>query len=164
MSKTTPLYRKPMTPGYLGTYNWRSTLLGLLLILTTNIITTQHIARTSITSLPWARLSSRRRPSNLRALQMVCLDTAFRKLAESTHSGAPLVLDSDNGNRVCSRALCRRPAQHSPKQKADENTEDLHGSARWANEEDIRQSGLTDQKHGVISAPGTMKNLIGLNT
>lgn len=33
-----------MTPGYLGTYNWRSTLLGLFLFLTTNIITTQHIA------------------------------------------------------------------------------------------------------------------------
>ena len=44
MSKSTPLYRKPMTPGYLGTYNWRSTLLGLLLFITTNIITTQHIA------------------------------------------------------------------------------------------------------------------------
>ena len=44
MSATTSLYRKPMTPGYLGTYNWRSTLLGLLLFITTNIITTQHIA------------------------------------------------------------------------------------------------------------------------
>ena len=44
MSTSTPLYRKPMTPGYLGTYNWRSTLLGLLLFITTNIITTQHIA------------------------------------------------------------------------------------------------------------------------
>ena len=44
MSASNSLYRKPMTPGYLGTYNWRSTLLGLLLFIATNIIATQHIA------------------------------------------------------------------------------------------------------------------------
>jgi type IV secretion system protein VirD4 len=33
--------------------------------------------------------------------------------------------------------------------KLTEDTEDLHGSARWANEKEIRNSGLVDQKHGV---------------
>ena len=44
MNATNSLYRKPRTPGYLGNYNWRSILLGLLLIIATNIVTTQHIA------------------------------------------------------------------------------------------------------------------------
>ena len=45
MNKTTPtLYRKPKTPGYLGTYNWSAILLGLMALVATNIITTQHIA------------------------------------------------------------------------------------------------------------------------
>ena len=68
-----------MTPGYLGTYNWRSTLLGLLLILTTNIITTQHIAAhfdyqpaLGAPSLPGVV------HQNLCTLQVVCMDTAFR--------------------------------------------------------------------------------------
>ena len=45
MNNTSPtLYRKPKSPGYLGTYNWSAMLLGLMALVATNIITTQHIA------------------------------------------------------------------------------------------------------------------------
>jgi len=37
--------------------------------------------------------------------------------------------------------------------KLTEGTEDLHGSARWANERRSRNSGLVNQKHGVYIAP-----------
>ena len=150
MSKTTPLYRKPMTPGYLGTYNWRSTLLGLLLILTTNIITTQHIAAhfdyQPALGAPLFQVSS------------IKLYAPYKWFVWILHFGS-----SPN-------PLIRQPLLYSTlitaigfaatlfvvallnihqNRKLTENTEDLHGSARWANEEDIRQSGLTDQKHGV---------------
>ncbi|MGA2351470.1 MAG: type IV secretory system conjugative DNA transfer family protein [Terracidiphilus sp.] len=150
MSKTAPLYRKPMTPGYLGTYNWRSTLLGLLLILTTNIITTQHIAAhfdyQPALGEPLFQVSSIR------------IYAPYKWFVWILHFGS-----SPN-------PLIRQPLLYSTlitaigfaaalfvvallnihqNRKLTENTEDLHGSARWANEEDIRQSGLTDQKHGV---------------
>ena len=139
-----------MTPGYLGTYNWRSTLLGLLLILTTNIITTQHIAAhfdyQPALGEPLFQVSSIR------------IYAPYKWFVWILHFGS-----SPN-------PLIRQPLLYSTlitaigfaaalfvvallnihqNRKLTENTEDLHGSARWANEEDIRQSGLTDQKHGV---------------
>jgi len=150
MSKSTPLYRKPMTPGYLGTYNWRSTLLGLLLILTTNIITTQHIAAhfdyQPALGAPLFQVSS------------IKIYAPYKWFVWIMHFGS-----SPN-------PLIRQPLLYSTlitaigfaatlfvvallnihqNRKLTENTEDLHGSARWANEEDILQSGLTNQKHGV---------------
>jgi len=150
MSKSTPLYRKPMTPGYLGTYNWRSTLLGLLLILTTNIITTQHIAAhfdyQPALGAPLFQVSS------------IKIYAPYKWFVWILHFGS-----SPN-------PLIRQPLLYSTlitaigfaatlfvvallnihqNRKLTENTEDLHGSARWANEEDIQQSGLTNQKHGV---------------
>ena len=44
MNTSTALYKKPQSPGYLGTYNWSAILLGLMALVATNIITTQHIA------------------------------------------------------------------------------------------------------------------------
>ena len=150
MSKSTPLYRKPMTPGYLGTYNWRSTLLGLFLILTTNIVTTQHIAAhfdyQPALGAPLLQVSS------------IKIYAPYKWFVWILHFGS-----SPN-------PLIRQPLLYSTlitaigfaatlfvvallnihqNRKLTENTEDLHGSARWANEEDIQQSGLTNQKHGV---------------
>jgi len=150
MSKTTPLYRKPMTPGYLGTYNWRSTLLGLLLILTTNIITTQHIAAHFDYQPPLG--------APLFQVSSIKIYAPYKWFVWILHFGT-----SPN-------PLIRQPLLYSTlitaigfaatlivvallnihqNRKLTENTEDLHGSARWANEEDIQQSGLTNQKHGV---------------
>ena len=38
------LYRTPTSPGYLGAYDWRSTLLGLLCLVIANFAATQYIA------------------------------------------------------------------------------------------------------------------------
>ena len=150
MRKTTPLYRKPMTPGYLGTYNWRSTLLGLLLILTTNIITTQHIAAhfdyQPALGAPLFQVSS------------IKIYAPYKWFVWILHFGSspnPLIrqplLNSTLITAIGFAATLFVVALLNIHQnrKLTENTEDLHGSARWANEEDIQQSGLTNQKHGV---------------
>jgi type IV secretion system protein VirD4 len=139
-----------MTPGYLGTYNWRSTLLGLLLILTTNIITTQHIAAHFDYQPPLG--------APLFQVSSIKIYAPYKWFVWILHFGT-----SPN-------PLIRQPLLYSTlitaigfaatlivvallnihqNRKLTENTEDLHGSARWANEEDIQQSGLTNQKHGV---------------
>jgi type IV secretion system protein VirD4 len=150
MSKSTPLYRKPMTPGYLGTYNWRSTLLGLLLILTTNIITTQHIAAhfdyQPALGAPLFKVSS---------IQIYAPYKWFVWILHFGSSPNPLIrqplLYSTLITAIGFAATLFIVALLNIHQnrKLTENTEDLHGSARWANEEDIKQSGLTNQKHGV---------------
>jgi len=48
--------------------------------------------------------------------------------------------------------------------KLTEGTEDLHGSARWANEKEIRDSGLVDQKHGVYIGAWQMRKPARSNT
>ena len=150
MSKSTPLYRKPMTPGYLGTYNWRSTLLGLFFILTTNIVTTQHIAAhfdyQPALGAPFFQVSSIR------------IYAPYKWFVWILHFGSspnPLIreplLYSTLITAIGFAATLFVVALLNIHQnrKLTENTEDLHGSARWANEEDIQQSGLTNQKHGV---------------
>src|ERR1017187_5627045 len=150
MSKNTPLYRKPMTPGYLGTYNWRSTLLGLFLILTTNIVTTQHIAAhfdyQPALGAPLFKVSS---------IQIYAPYKWFVWILHFGSSPNPLIrqplLYSTLITAIGFAATLFIVALLNIHQnrKLTENTEDLHGSARWANEEDIQQSGLTNQKHGV---------------
>jgi type IV secretion system protein VirD4 len=139
-----------MTPGYLGTYNWRSTLLGLLLILTTNIITTQHIAAhfdyQPALGAPLFKVSS---------IQIYAPYKWFVWILHFGSSPNPLIrqplLYSTLITAIGFAATLFIVALLNIHQnrKLTENTEDLHGSARWANEEDIKQSGLTNQKHGV---------------
>jgi type IV secretion system protein VirD4 len=139
-----------MTPGYLGTYNWRSTLLGLFLILTTNIVTTQHIAAhfdyQPALGAPFFQVSSIR------------IYAPYKWFVWILHFGSspnPLIreplLYSTLITAIGFAATLFVVALLNIHQnrKLTENTEDLHGSARWANEEDIQQSGLTNQKHGV---------------
>ena len=44
MSRTPELYRTPRKPGYLGGYNWRATVFGLLLLVLVSFVATQYIA------------------------------------------------------------------------------------------------------------------------
>ena len=44
MKKNVELYRTPRRPGYLGAYNWRATVFGLLLLVVVNFAATQFLA------------------------------------------------------------------------------------------------------------------------
>jgi hypothetical protein len=45
MDKQTTMYRRPSDPGFLGSYDWRSTILGFLLITLSSSIATEYIAK-----------------------------------------------------------------------------------------------------------------------
>jgi hypothetical protein len=119
MSTSTPLYRKPMTPGYLGTYNWRSTLLGLLLFITTNIITTQHIAShfdyQPALGAPLFQVSSIRIYAPYKWFVWILrFGNSLNPLIRQPLLASTLI----TAIRVCSNTLRCCPAQHTPKQKA----------------------------------------------
>ena len=44
MAKRSEFYRTPRRPGYLGGYDWRATVMGLLLLVAVNSAATQYIA------------------------------------------------------------------------------------------------------------------------
>ena len=101
MSSQPELYRTPKKPGYLGSYNWRATCFGLLMLVVVDLAATQFIAF---------------------------------KFQYQPALGRPLLRAN-----VASR--------HS--RKLMENADDLHGSARWATEHDIRATGLMYAQQGV---------------
>src|ERR1035437_10489252 len=141
MSVSTPLYRKPMTPGYLGTYNWRSTLLGLLLFIATNIVATQHIAAhfdyQPALGAPLFQVSSISFYAPYKWFVWILrfgnsLNPAIRQpLLAST-----LITATGFAATLFVVALLNIHQNR----KLTQNTEDLHGSARWANEEKIQHS------------------------
>jgi type IV secretion system protein VirD4 len=150
MNAANSLYRKPQMPGYLGDYNWRSILLGLLLIIATNIVTTQHIAshfdyQPSL-GPPLFQIAS---------LRLYAPYKWFPWILRFGSSADPLVrqplltstLIAAVGFAV-SLFVVAALNIHRNKQFT-EDTEDLHGSARWATEQEVRKSGLVNQRHGV---------------
>src|ERR1035438_6189166 len=146
MSASNSLYRKPMTPGHLGTYNWRSTLLGLLLFIGTNIIATQHSAAhfdyQPALGTPLFQVSSIRIYAPYKWFIWILrfgnsLNPAIRQpLLAST-----LITATGFAATLFVVALLNIHQNR----KLTQNTEDLHGSARWANATEIGQSGLTNQ-------------------
>jgi len=150
MNVTNSLYRKPRTPGYLGNYNWRSILLGLLLIIATNIVTTQHIAShfdyQPALGPPLFQIAS---------LRLYAPYKWFPWILRFGSSADPLVrqpllistLIAAVGFALSLFVVAALNIHRN--KKLTEDTEDLHGSARWATEQEVRNSGLVNQEHGV---------------
>jgi type IV secretion system protein VirD4 len=144
------LYRTPQSPGYLGGYNWRATGLGLLLLVVVNFAATQFIAAKfryqSALGVPLMHVGN---ASVYEPFAWVVWgwhysmsrDVGIRK---PFFEGEMIVFA---GSVLCMGAffvLANRRAR-----KLMENAEDLHGSARWASEEDVRETGLLEAKRGV---------------
>ena len=144
------LYRLPASPGFVGGYNWKSMMMGLLLLLATNAIATQSVAAyffyqgslgTPILKagnfsiyqpFAWAVWLWRYGNSS---------DASIRKAlligpAIVVTSAAVTVMIVLSGNLRKTKRLLR-------------NAEDLHGSARWATREDILAAGLLDAAQSV---------------
>jgi type IV secretion system protein VirD4 len=150
MNAANSLYRKPQMPGYLGNYNWRSILLGLLLIIATNIVTTQHIAShfdyQPALGPPLFQIAS---------LRLYAPYQWFPWILRFGSSADPLVrqpllistLIAAVGFALSLFVVAALNIHRN--KKLTEDTEDLHGSARWATVHEVRNSGLVNQKHGV---------------
>ncbi len=151
MPKRQPeLYRTPRRPGYLGGYNWRATVFGLLLLVIVNFIATQYIAAKFQYQPALGRPAIR---ANNGAIYQpfswitwgwhycVSRDERIRK---PFFEGEMIVL---TGSFLCTGIFF--VAANRRARKLSENAEDLHGSARWADEDDVRSTGLLNSKRGV---------------
>src|SRR3954452_612327 len=149
MAKT-ELYRKPTPPGYLGGYNWRATTLGLLSLVVVSFLATEYIASKfhyqAALGLPLARNSR------------VALYEPFAwmiwgwKHATSTDirirrpffQGDMIVVVGSFLSIGVFFVSTNRAAR-----KLSANADDLHGSARWADSDDVKKTGLIDARRGV---------------
>ncbi len=151
MGKKQPeLYRIPRKPGYLGGYNWRATTLGCLLLLVVNFVATQYIAARfqyqAALGAPIlrAKYGGIYQPFSWIAWGWRYCTSQDERIRRPFFEGEMIVFA---GSFLCIGiffVLANRRTR-----KLTENAEDLHGSAQWADEDDVRDTGLLTTKHGV---------------
>lgn len=150
MNAPVALYRVPKPPGFLGGYRWRSLALGVVLLCMVNAFATQYVAFDlgfkpalgrpvlGIGNYPiyppyeWAVWLWRLGAHPDIEVRSAVLKGALLIVAGSAASVGLAFASSLPRIRELSR-----------------NTEDLHGSARWASATEVRATGLLDSGHGV---------------
>ncbi len=143
-------YRVPARPGYLGQYQWRTVLLGLLALPVVSFLVTQSIAD-----------HFQYHPDLGEPLIRVGLAAIYQPFAwlwwiyqfagssdpavsrPVLYYGAGAIAASTAVVVICGLTNMRRTRNLS------NNLEDLHGSARWADAADIRSRGLLGVYSGV---------------
>lgn len=151
MSQPHELYRTPRKPGYLGGYNWRATCFGLLMLTVVNFAATQFIA------VKFQYQPALGKPL-IRTKNGGGIYQPFAWIIWGWHNSTsldprirkPLFLGEMMvfaGSVVCVGIFFVAANRRS--RKLMENADDLHGSARWATEKDIRGTGLMDAQQGV---------------
>lgn len=150
MSVQPALYRTPRKPGYLGGYNWRATVFGLLLLVVVNFIATQYIAARFQYQPALGPPLLRTRGGGLYQpfawiiwgwYYSMSRDLRIRK---PFFEGEMIVFA---GSVLCMAGFFVMTNRRA--QKLMENADDLHGSAKWASEDDVRKTGLLSQENGV---------------
>jgi len=149
-SKQSDLYVIPQQPGDLGGYNWRATVMGLFLLTVVNAAATQYIAAKFQYQEALGRPILQMKKAAIYE-PFSWIDWGWRYCASRDErirrpffEGEMIVIA---GSFLCVAVffvLTNRRAR-----KLSENAEDLHGSARWANDADVRATGLLDSKRGV---------------
>jgi type IV secretion system protein VirD4 len=140
----------PRNPGYVGSYNWRATLTGLTLLVLFNALATQYIAARfqyqAALGMPLAktRTVSFYQPFSWCVWGWVHSTSKDPRIRRPLFQGEMIVLGGCFVSMAVFFSIANRRAR-----RLSENSEDLHGSARWANEEDIRATGLLDSPRGV---------------
>ena len=146
---TAQLYRKPTPPGYLGGYNWRATGIGLLSLLLVSFVATQYIANKfhyqEALGAPLARNDrvALYEPFAWMVWGWRYATSTDMRIRQPFFEGEMIVVF---GSFLCIGlffVLTNRSAR-----KLSENADHLHGSARWADAEDVKKTGLLDARHG----------------
>jgi type IV secretion system protein VirD4 len=150
MTRQPELYRTPKKPGYLGSYNWRATCFGLLMLVVVNFAATQFIAASfqyqPALGSPLARMKGGGgiyQPFAWMVWGWHNSTSQDPRVRKPLFLGEMLVFV---GSCACVGLFFMAASRHS--RKLMENADDLHGSARWATEEDIRATGLMDTQQG----------------
>jgi type IV secretion system protein VirD4 len=150
MSAQPELYRKPFKPGYLGSYNWPAMALGCTLFLLTNWASTEYIA-----------MRFEYQPALGDPLFQVGHTPVYPPFAwflwglHSITSYDPAVRRPLGEGIVILFAGCAVSiflyfgANSLRSRRLSAHAEHLHGSARWATEKDIGETGLMDASQGV---------------
>ena len=148
--KQVPAYRKPRDPGFVGGFYWTPTIVGFAGLLITNVIATQFVA--------WRFDYQRALGPALARVGFLHLYPPYKWLVWVWTQGStgdirvrlPLLLGAGivvagafaSGALFFLLNLARTKA-------LSKNTEDLHGSARWATEADIAETNLMQTTQGV---------------
>ena len=149
-NKQPKLYRTPRKPGYLGGYNWHATTLGCFLLVVVNFIATQYIAARfwyqPALGAPILRSKSASiyLPFSWIVWGWHYCTSQDERIRRPFFEGEMIVF---TGSLLCVGIFFVLASRRT--RKLTENAEDLHGSARWADEEDVRDTGLLSTTQGV---------------
>lgn len=150
VQKQPQLYRIPRKPGYLGGYNWGASAFGCLLLVVVNFIATQYIATRFLyqaalgTPILRARSVSIYEPFSWMVWGWRNCTSQDEKVRRPLFEGEMIVFAGSFLVVGIFFVLAGRRTR-----KLTENAEDLHGSARWAEDDDVRDTGLLTATHGV---------------
>ena len=153
-------YRIPPNPGFIGAYNWRAMAAGFVLLFLCNVAATQLIA---FTFAYQPRLGQPiYKTSRFALYQPFAWSIWVLRYVGSRNPRVrfpvQLGLLTVSGGCLATIGLFFMINMRRIK-RLSRNAEDVHGSARWATEEDIRRTGLLDARKGVYvggwSNPGT---------
>ncbi|MBV8810261.1 MAG: type IV secretory system conjugative DNA transfer family protein, partial [Acidobacteriaceae bacterium] len=150
MSRQPELYRTPKKPGYLGSYNWRATCFGLLMLVVVNFVATQFIAFRFQYQPALGRPLFRAKDGAVYQPFAWTIWGWHNSTSQDQRVRTPLFLGEMivfAGSCACVGLFFTVASRHS--RKLMKNADDLHGSARWATENDIRATGLMDAQQGV---------------
>lgn len=150
MRRHDQLYRTPPNPGFVGGYNWSALLLGLTLLTAANVAATQYVGQ-----------KFRCQPALGRPVLTIGTTCVYQPFQWATWvlqhgsnpnprirlhilTGALIVVIGAAATVGMVYALNMSRAR-----RLSTNTEDLHGSARWATKADVEETGLLDSPQGV---------------
>jgi len=143
-------YRKPTDPGYVGGFYWPPTIVGFIGLFLTNVIATQFVAwrfeNQPALGPALLRIGSFSLYAPYKWLVWVWTEggTADIRIKLPLLIGAGIIV----GGSFASGALFFLLNLAHTK-ALSKNTEDLHGSARWATKADIEETNLIQAKQGV---------------
>src|SRR4051794_16213720 len=150
MIKQPSVYRNPPDPGFVGGYNWSAMFVGLLLLVLVNMCATQFVAyrleyQTALGSpLLRYQLHSIYQPFAWAPWLLRYGSSADPRIRLPLLSGALIVVAGAAIAVILAYGMNLRRAK-----RLSANAEDLHGSARWATQNDIEATGLLDAQQGV---------------
>lgn len=144
------LYRTPRKPGFVGGYNWKATIRGLAVLVLFNSLATQYIAwRFRYQPALGRALFSDRHTAWYQPFQWCVWGWRYCTtdqpwIRQPLYQGEMIALAGCFISVVLFCFFTNRRAR-----ELSEDAEDLHGSARFANEPDIHATGMVRSPGGV---------------
>jgi type IV secretion system protein VirD4 len=145
------MYRVPGTPGFIGSYDWRATLSGLFLLLAFSSLATQHIAmRFRYQAALGPPLVRTPNFAIYQPFRWVAWGWRYCSIEDSSirkplFEGEMIVLVGSFLSVAAFFMLAGRRARRLSK-----DSEDLHGSARWAVDSDVKATGPAGRSTGRV--------------